>query len=166
MRTSASCSIGFARSVSLPSIFATMAASAKRGEMDFAISSAEVPRGTCFTLPSGSLTLIIAAEAASWTCTSDIESYRLSIQIIEFSDATRRGSNKGVALACSACPAGCSTGDHPHDYRPAGLGRTTSGAIHASADALSAGPETPVVLRPTLESWLWERVSWPLRAFH
>jgi len=43
--------------------FATKAASANRGLMDFATSSAVVPLGTSFTDPSGSLTLIVVTSA-------------------------------------------------------------------------------------------------------
>src|SRR5438445_11656139 len=55
MRSSASLSSGRVRSIRSPLVLATSAASASRGLMDLATSSAVVPLGTYFVLPSGSL---------------------------------------------------------------------------------------------------------------
>src|SRR5207253_10578036 len=61
MRSSASLSSGRVRSIRSPLVLATSAASAKRGLMDLATSSAVVPLGTSFVLPSGSLMWMLSA---------------------------------------------------------------------------------------------------------
>src|SRR2546422_3477074 len=61
MRSSASLSSGRVRSIRSPLVLATSAASARRGLMDLATSSAVVPLGTSFVLPSGSLIWMLSA---------------------------------------------------------------------------------------------------------
>src|SRR5206468_13128094 len=61
MRSSASLSSGRVRSIRSPLVLATSAASASRGLMDLATSSAVVPLGTSFVLPSGSLMWMLSA---------------------------------------------------------------------------------------------------------
>src|SRR2546425_3869708 len=61
MRSSASLSSGRVRSIRSPLVLATSAASASHGLMDLATSSAVVPLGTSFVLPSGSLMWMLSA---------------------------------------------------------------------------------------------------------
>jgi hypothetical protein len=52
----------------LPSVLAAIAASASRGLIERATSIGVVPRGTIFSLPSGSSTRIVAKEVFSVDC--------------------------------------------------------------------------------------------------
>src|ERR1700687_959355 len=81
MRRSVSWSSGRGRSIRSPFDLATRAASARRGLMDLAMSSAVVPFGTSLVLPSGSLTWML----------SDIDKALYSAESLEFKGGNGEG---------------------------------------------------------------------------
>src|ERR1700692_440071 len=101
MRSSVSFSSGRVRSIRLPLVFATRAASARRGLMDFATSSAVVPFGTSLRLPSGSLT---------WMLSYIVEAL-YSAEAFEFKGANGEGQTDSRphagAVGWVATPNGC-----------------------------------------------------------
>src|SRR5215470_12694961 len=65
MRRSASFSSGRVKSIKSPLVFAAMAASARRGLIDFATSSAVEPLGNSLSLPSGRLMWMLSDMESS-----------------------------------------------------------------------------------------------------
>src|SRR5581483_6414398 len=93
-RRSVSFSSGLVRSMRSPLVFATRAASARRGLIDLAMSNAVVPLGTSLVDPSGSLILITATSAEVWTV-SDIIEPMYSAELFKFIGRAREGQTGG-----------------------------------------------------------------------